>query len=342
MTSVSESAQLWAGEEALRLLARHRVPGLAVGVCDRTGPLWSIGVGVTALKAGQSVSTGTLFSLQSASKMYTATAVMCAVRDGLVDLDLALPTYLPGFTVHSRWESTPEARITLRHLLSHRAGFVHEAPRGSNYDNSDESFEDHCASISETWLQFPVGERYSYSNLGIDLAALVLQKVSGVGFPTYADRVVLQPLGLHRTTFDIARIEADPDRAVGHSKSAPPRLAVPMLGAGGAYASVDDALRYIAFHLDRGRSLLAPELLRQMYEVPDASPGQRVGYGLGIDTGIWNGRLVRNHGGGGFGFLCDLAWDPMVGVGVAVLTNSDDHPFQVHFATQLLDLAASP
>ncbi|WP_157973739.1 serine hydrolase domain-containing protein [Desertihabitans aurantiacus] len=341
MTSVSEAAQRWAGEEALRLLTRHRVPGLAVGLCDRTGPLWSAGFGVTALKAGRSVSTGTLFSLQSASKMYTATAVMCAVRDGLVDLDEALPAYLPEFTVHSRWESTPEARITLRHLLSHRSGLVHEAPRGSNYDNSDDSFEDHCASISETWLEFPVGDHYSYSNLGIDLAALVLQRVSGADFATYIDRVVLHPLGLHRTTFDIARIKADPDRAVGHSNNAPPRLRVPMLAAGGAYASVDDALRYIAFHLDGGRGILTPELLRQMYQVPDASPGQHVGYGLGIDTGVWNGRLVRNHGGGGFGFLCDLAWYPTVGVGVAVLTNSEDHPFQVHFATQLLNLVTS-
>lgn len=341
MTGVSEAAQRWVGDEAIGLLARHRVPGLAVGVCDRTGPLWSAAYGATAREDGRPVSTDTIFSLQSASKMYTATAVMCAVRDGLVDLDEPLPTYLTSFTVQSTWESTPESRITLRHLLSHQAGFVHEAPRGSNYDDSDESFEDHCASISETWLEFSVGDRYSYSNLGIDLSALVLQRVSGVPFPTYVDQIVLQPLGLHRTTFDLARIEADPDRAIGHSDSALPPLRVPMVGAGGAYASVADALRYIAFHLDSGQGVLTSDLIGEMYQVPGAAPGQQIGYGLGIDTGTWNGRLVRNHGGGGFGFLCDLAWDPTAGVGVVVLTNSEDHPFQVRFATQILDLVTS-
>ena len=249
MTGVSEAVRAWVGAEAIGLLERHRVPGLSVGLCDRTGPLWSAGYGTTAREDGASVSTTTIFSLQSASKMYTATAVLCAVRDGLVDLDVPLTTYLPAFTVNSLWESTPEARMTLRHLLSHRAGFIHEAPRGSNYDDSDVSFEDHCASISETTLEFPVGDRYSYSNLGIDLAALVLQRVSRLDFATYIDQVLLEPLGLNRTTFDLDRIMSDPDRAIGHTDSTPPPLRVPMLGAGGGYASVDDALRYVAFHL---------------------------------------------------------------------------------------------
>lgn len=277
-----------------------------------------------------------MFSLQSASKMYTATAVMRAVSAGLIDLDTPLTTYLPTFSVHSVWESDPESRLTLRHLLAHRAGLVHEAPRGSNYDDRDRSFEDHCQSISETALQFPVGKGYSYSNLGIDLAALVLQRVSGLGFASYLHHEVLQPLGLRRTTFQQSQIEADPDRAIGHDDSAPLPLRIPMLGAGGGYASVDDALRYITFHLAGGSGLLEPHVLEEMY----VGHGQ-AGYGLGVDTGRWNGRLVRNHGGGGFGFLCAMGWDPAADLGVAVLTNSVNHPFQVSFATELLDLVAA-
>lgn len=340
MTEVSGAIQRRVAEEVSGLLARHDVPGLAVGVCDRTGPIWSAAFGALGRSDHRPVSTRTIFSLQSASKMYTATAAMCAVRDGLVHLDVPVTEYLPSFTVHSDWESNPESRITFRHLLSHRAGLIHEAPRGSNYDDSDTSFDDHCASISETSLNSPVGTRYSYSNLGIDLAALTLQRVTGSDFPDYVREVLLEPLGLDRTTFALVRIEADPDRAVGHARRRSPPLRVPMVGAGGAYASVDDALKYISFHLDFGRGVLPPDLVEQMYEIPDRAPDQRLGYGLGVDNGNWNGRLVRNHGGGGFGFLCDLAWDPAAGVGVVVLTNSEDHPFQVHLATQILDLVA--
>ena len=332
----------WVGPRAQSLLAEHQVPGLAVGVCDRNGTRWSFGIGTTAQVGGQPVSSKTMFSLQSASKMYTATAVMCAVRDGLVDLDEPVSTYLPGFTVTSPWEDDPKSRMTLRLLLSHRTGLVHEAPRGSNYDQNDESFEDHCASISETTLLFPVGERYSYSNLGIDLAALVVQRVSGLGFADYVEQLLLQPLGLTRTTFDPAQIEAELDRAQGHAQGGPPPLRVPMIGAGGAYASVTDVLGYVQFHLASGAGLLTPHLLGQMYRVLGAADGVELGYGLGIDTGRRSGRLVRNHGGGGFGFLCDVVWDPAAGVGVVVLTNAEDHPFQITLSTEILDHIAPP
>lgn len=112
-----------------------------------------------------------MFNLMSGSTMYTATAVLLAVQDGLLDLDEPLTSDLPGFGVHSTWESGPERRMTLRVLLSHRSGLTHEAPRGSNVDSSDRSFDDHCRSISDTWLLFPVGHHAEYGNLAFDLAA---------------------------------------------------------------------------------------------------------------------------------------------------------------------------
>ena len=96
--------------------------------------------------------------------------------------------YLPDFTVNSRFEEDPCDKMTLTLLLNHRAGFTHEAPMGNNYDASFTSFEDHVLSIQDTWLRFPVGERFSYSNLGIDLAGYVLQVVSGMPFHAYVQQ----------------------------------------------------------------------------------------------------------------------------------------------------------
>jgi CubicO group peptidase (beta-lactamase class C family) len=187
-------------DEVPSLLTEHNIPGMAVGICDATTVLWAAGFGTIQRNESRPVMTSTMFSVQSGTKMYTATAVMLAIQDGLVDLDEPVTSYLPEFTVRSRWESQPERRITLRHLLSHTAGFTHEAPLGGNLDQRDGSFEEHCRSIADTWLRFPVGNHFEYSNLGYDLAAYVLQRVHRENFADIMHRTLFEPLGLHRTT----------------------------------------------------------------------------------------------------------------------------------------------
>jgi hypothetical protein len=109
-----------------------------------------------------------------------------------------------------------------------------------------------------------------------------------------------------------------------------------MVGAGGLYTSVLDACGFVQLHLRRGAPLLEQALADAMYVPPSAQPGQDHGYGLGIMSGLWDGLLVRGHSGGGFGFLADLYWAPELEIGVAVLTNSVNHPLQVSLACRVL------
>lgn len=136
-----------------------------------------------------------MFGVQSCSKMYTATAVLLAVQQGLVELDVPATRYLPEFRVNSSFEDHPEQLITLRHLLSHTAGFTHEAPVGSNYQVGRESCQAHCDINSETWLRFPVGHHYEYSNLGVGPAGHILQRCGGQPFHEFARRALLAPRG---------------------------------------------------------------------------------------------------------------------------------------------------
>jgi CubicO group peptidase (beta-lactamase class C family) len=268
--------------------------------------------------------------------MYTASAAMVAVHDGLVELDEPITTYLPNFQVHSRFQSHPERKITLRHLLSHTAGFTHEAPIGSNYLVGRGSFTAHCRSITETWLRFPVGHHYEYSNLGIDLAGYLLARVAGVSFPDLVRRYLLDPLHLDRTTFDLQTIRQDADRARGHGRDGRHvPLRVPMLAAGGLYITADEACRYIQHHLSGGRPPLEQRQLQEMYRVPFAPPDQPYGYGLGIVNLAHDGVLIRGHSGGGFGFLSDIYWAPSHDLGVVVLTNSTGHSLQWKLASRI-------
>ena len=314
-----------AREEVLEVKARDGMPGVALALVDGEQVAWCECFGTVRADGGASIDADTIFSLQSTSKTFTATAVMLAVQQGLLDLDAPITAYLPDFRVHSRFEPDPEARITLRRLLSHHAGFTHEAPVGGNFgsalDAETPTFEQHVASIPDTWLRWPVGQRYGYSNLGIDLAGAALAKACGARFSECLKALIFDPLGMTRSTADPDVYAAEPNRAIGHQPgfaSVPVRI--PIEASGGVYSSVTDMVRYARFHMGKGsiggKIILEPALWEEMHTPPvDGIP-----YALGIlRLPLLLERaspVLYNHDGGGFGFGCcfthcpehELAW----------------------------------
>ncbi len=320
-----------------KTMSRSRIPGLSVALCDSQGPIWEAGFGYGDDRRTVAVDGNTMFSIQSMSKTFTAVGALTAVRDGLVELDAPMSRYLPDFRIQSIFEDRPQDRITLRHLLMHTAGFTHEALGGGNYDGSGIDFDHHVENIQDTWLMCRVGERYQYSNLGIDLAGYLVERVSGTPFIAYMGENVFAPLGLDRTTMDPARITAEKNRATGHQNGLG-RLPVivPMTGAGGVYTSAHDLGTFLTFMLKEGRpdgQILTPALFTEMHTTPNYG-----GYGLGVAMGRRGNDLYYNHGGGGYGFLTYMAWYPTLDLGVAVLTNSAEHDSrQVELANRMVD-----
>ncbi len=322
-------------------MAEQQVPGLAVAVVVGGRTAWLRGFGVTDGPGSQPVTPATMFSVQSISKTYTATAVMRAVAEGKLSLDAPITTYLPSFRVNSRFEAQPERRITLRLLLSHRSGLTHEAPLGSNFDRTA-TFDEHIRSISDTWLKFPVGQRFAYSNLGIDLAGRVLEVAYERPFEDVMAQQLFTPLELRETTVDQPLIRSSANRAVGHAKgyeTVPVGMA--MIPAGGVYTSARDIARFMQLHLDGGkvgeRTLISRAALDAMYEACCNDELSTYGLGIGLSRLEVAGADVAGlgHGGGGDGFLADMYWYPEVGLGIAVLTNSDDHRLQGRLATAM-------
>jgi CubicO group peptidase (beta-lactamase class C family) len=312
-------------------IKKQAVPGVAVAVVDDKKILWQAVYGTTVRSQGKPITPRTIFSIQSMSKSFTALGVLMAVQDGLLELDRPITDYLPDFTVHSRFEENPERKMTLRHLLSHRAGFTHEAPVGGNFDSRPHTFAEHILSISDTWLRYPVGYRYSYSNLGIDLAGWILEKKTGVPFAKYVQDKVLVPLGMTDSTLDIEAILKADDRAVGHvaptiKVAGGIPVEVPMIPAGGVYTNILDMARYLMFHMNEGRvggtELLRPDLVEAMHTAQFPEKHERFGYGLGIATNHLGPERIYTHGGGGYGFASLMTMFPGLKLGFVVLTNS--------------------
>ncbi len=308
-------------------------PGAAAVIVNDKSILWQMVSGMTRRKEGEPITPETLFSIQSMSKSFTALGVLMAVQDGVLDLDTPITEYIPDFTVNSPFEEHPERKMTLRLLLSHRAGFTHEAPLGSNFDDRPHNFNEHVRSISDSWLRYPVGYRYSYSNLGIDLAGYILQEKAGIPFWDYIQKKVLDPLGMKQSTMSVDRIMKSTNRALGHVspsedvKGGIP-VFIPMIPAGGVYTNICDMSRYMQFHINKGRfdsrQLLDSELVDQMHSVSFPEDHQRAGYGLCLRRDIVNRTYYLYHTGGGYGFITSMVMYPEIKLGVVTLCNSHE------------------
>jgi len=326
-TATGEFATLIDAERAtIRAgMAEGGISAAAVCLVHRGETAWIEGFGETGGARSRPVAPDTLFSIQSTSKNFAAVAVLLAVQDGLLDLDLPISRYLPDFSVHSRFESSPQDRITLRLLLSHRAGFTHEAPVGNNYEPASPSFEEHVRSVSDTWLRFPVGDRYRYSNLGYDLAAYILERKAGIRYADWLRQKLFAPLGMRDSTADPAVYSRVANRAVGiHKGYAEVPLVTPLVASGGVWTNARDMAAYLSFLLTGGKGpggqLLAPELWAEMH-----------GFGLGGDYSLGTIREERRYGstpvrmlshrGGGFGFGCEFAYCPQAEIGWVALFN---------------------
>jgi CubicO group peptidase (beta-lactamase class C family) len=312
-------------QNILAAMASGDVPGVAICLLHQGKPVWVEGLGVADSHSRGRIGAGTVFSIQSTSKNFTAAAIMVAVQRGFLDLDKPLTDYLENFTVQSRFESMPQRKMTLRLLLSHQAGLTHEAPVGNNFDPAFPDFETHIRSISRTWLRYPVGERYRYSNLGVDLAGYILQLVLGHPFAVCLKSLIFDPLGMGDSTAAPEVYTRRNDRAVGHEQGyAAVPLKTPLIPSGGVYTSARDMANYLAFHLNRGqfdgKTVLEDSLWREMHSFSLGGD-----YGLGVirtelrygDTPI----RMLSHKGGGFGFGCVCNYCPEAELGWMAMFN---------------------
>ena len=98
---------------------RLHVPGAAVGIIHGDDE-WYAGFGVTNVAAPAAVDEATLFQIGSNTKTFVATAIMCEVESGRVDLDAPVQRYLPEFQLGPGGDA---AAVTIRHLLTHTGGW---------------------------------------------------------------------------------------------------------------------------------------------------------------------------------------------------------------------------
>jgi CubicO group peptidase (beta-lactamase class C family) len=173
-------------------LQQGNLAGLVVSVVKDGEVLLEKGYGHADIAAGVAMDPQrTVVRVASVSKTFTATAVMQLVEQGKLDLDRDINDYL-DFGIPSTFDKP----ITLRHLLTHTAGF--EEPPYIRYD-PPRSLRDHMLRVPDRI--YPPGETPAYSNYGLNLAGYIVARVAGEPFADYVEKHVLGALGMQHSSF---------------------------------------------------------------------------------------------------------------------------------------------
>lgn len=295
--------------------AECRAPSLVGGVVRGGELLWSAGRGrVGDAEPGAD----TQYRIGSITKTFTAVLVMRLRDEGKVRLDDRLDTYLSG---------TPVGDRTLVHLLSHGSGLSSEIP-GEWWERSHG--RDKAALLSALTgdsVKHPAGRAYHYSNPGIALLAMLVERLRERPWVEVLRDEVLAPLGMDRTSYHPQPPHAQGYAVHPHADAVlrePHTDTAVMAPAGQLWSTVGDLARWAAFLTGDTGGVLAPatvEEMRQPIHVEDGDTWTHA-YGLGVGVDRTRGRRLVGHGGSMPGFLANLSVQPEDGVGTISLANA--------------------
>jgi len=233
-----------------------------------------------------------VFWIASMTKAITSAGAMQLVEQGKLSLDgpigkllpdLAAPQVLDGFDANGDPILRPaKTEITLRHLMTHTAGFCYDMWNGDMVSYVEKAGLPGIITCKNDALKTPLasdpGTRWEYG-INIDFVGKAIEAVSGETLDTYLHQNLFAPLGMTDTGFKLGPSQRE--RLVGmHARGADGALApIPFemeqepefhMGGGGLYGTAGDYIRFTQMVLNKGRGngnqVLKPETVAAMCE----------------------------------------------------------------------------
>jgi CubicO group peptidase (beta-lactamase class C family) len=320
-------------------MEEYHIAGAAVSVVKDGKLFFAKGYGYADLENGIPVDPEqTVFRIGSVGKLFTWTAVMQLVEQGKLDLDADVNTYLDF-----RIPDTYPQPITLKHLLTHTAGFEDLWFEAFAWD------ADGLMPVGE-WLAShiparvrPPGQVAAYSNYGAMLAGYIVARVSVQPYERYIQEHIFDPLGMKRSSIqqplppDLRAhtslgywnvdgvpqaVPSIPDDYLGQTAMAP---------AGGHVSSVTDMARFMIAHLQGGfygdasteMRILEETTARQMHSTLYTPDPRILGTAYGFFDFSDNGQRTLGHSGDTLGFTTMLLLLPDQNLAVYVVYNNE-------------------
>lgn len=298
---------------------RHDAPGCAVGVYRNGEMVLAKGYGLANLEDGRRITPRTTFELGSASKQFTALAVLMLEAQHRLSLNDNVRRYVPELPDYG----TP---IRIVDLLQHTSGIRDYGSLNLLAGRDSETMADFLALLArQQRLNLIPGTRHEYSHSDFELLGLIVERVVQEPFGAYLERDLLRPLGMMGSrVYDGGRTRV-PERAFGHTRPEDGFRVLfnnsTLAGGGNLYTSVED-LRHWDRALAEGATGLRP-LVARMLTRPTLPNGDTIAYAYGVRKESYRGLPTVSRGSHSNGIRTEIIRFPEQQFTVATLCNGD-------------------
>lgn len=310
-------------------------PAMVVAVEKAGQVVYRRAFGLADVENGVAATPDHVFPIGSVTKTMTGLALMQLVAAGRLGLDDPVGRYVDGLP-------PPVAGLALRHLADHTSGLVGYLDVPGFPRDSQKPFTraEVVAAFKDLPLQFTPGTRWSYTNSGIYLLGLVIEKVSGLSYEEYLAQNLFTPFGMAQSSMEgwgtVIQQRAHgymPGR--GGLRNAPRHDPLLPFAAGAVLSTVDDMLRYRRGVFGDGpTSGQVRELIQQRERL---SSGTLLPYSMGcLAVTDFEGHRKLGHPGDIFGFSSQYAYYPDDDVTIIVLSNLQGGPLSIVSVEQKL------
>lgn len=303
---------------AMRQMIQNReVPGAVTLVVSKNKTLHSEATGLADLARSEPMEQDTVFWIASMTKPVTAAAVLMLQDEGKLNAGDPVAKYIPEFAALKTPSGRP-AKITIAQMLTHTSG-LGEASREAAANAH--TLADMIPLYLAAPMQYEPGAKWSYTQSGINVAARIVEVVSGQSFDRFLQDRLFDPLGMKHTTFYPAR-HPEWDRVVACKKNkttgalepaSPPagfgEESRPPLGNGGLFSTGPDYARFCQMLLAggtlQGRRYLSADAMKYLTTVQTGD----------LPTGFFQSPLFGSHGRSyGWGIGTCILRSPHAGV----------------------------
>ena len=311
-------------ESIQRILNETDTPGAGLALVSRDRLEWAGGVGHTDIETGRIVTDTTLFRLGPITHLFIALTILKLQEKGHLKLEDSISSLEPDLRIQNRWDRSHPLNIA--HLLEHTGGLddCHMSECGSNFSNLF-PVHNRIDLFPSYHCRWPPGKYFSYSEVGMSMTVLVIEKMTGQSFESVVKKEIFDPLEMRDSSVYLDEElpkDSIEDRFVKHKN-------LSLHASTSINSSPRDMASLLLFFLNKGRhggnQLLTTDSIHRM-ETPSTSlaalNGIQTGYGLGLNTTIQNGILVRGYSGRIGGYRSHFEYIPQIGKGFTLFINS--------------------